>query len=47
MAKDLKKRKKSRKDWKPNFFEDVIGGWEGEKLVRDIQPDDQTREELR
>lgn len=21
------------------FFEEVIGGWEGEKLVRDIQPD--------
>ena len=23
----------------PSFFEDGIGGWEGEKLVRDIQPD--------
>ena len=32
--------------WQPNFFENVIGGWEGEKLVRDIEPDDEMREEL-
>lgn len=35
-----------KNSWQPNFFEDVIGGWEGEKLVRDIQPDYETREEL-
>ncbi|ELS33576.1 MULTISPECIES: hypothetical protein [Pseudanabaena] len=36
-----------KNSWQPNFFEDVIGGWEGEKLVRDIQPDDEMREKLR
>jgi hypothetical protein len=35
------------KGWQPGFFEEVIGGWEGEKLVRDIQPDYEQREELR
>jgi Protein of unknown function (DUF2281) len=35
------------KGWHPGFFEEVIGGWEGEKLVRDLQPDYELREELR
>jgi hypothetical protein len=35
------------KSWQPSFFEEVLGGWEGEKLVRDIQPDYELREELR
>jgi hypothetical protein len=34
------------KSWEPGFFEEVIGGWEGEKLTRDIQPDYEQREEL-
>lgn len=33
--------------WQPGFFEEVIGGWEGEKLAREIQPDYEQREELR
>ncbi|ASC69769.1 hypothetical protein XM38_006980 [Halomicronema hongdechloris C2206] len=32
--------------WQPNFFEEVIGSWEGEKLVREAQPDYEQREEL-
>jgi len=32
--------------WLPNFFEEVIGGWEGEPLVREPQPEDQEREPL-
>jgi hypothetical protein len=43
----IQQSSKKGKGWQPNFFEDVIGGWEGEKLVREIQPDYQTREELR
>jgi hypothetical protein len=34
------------KGWQPGFFEEVIGGWQGEKLVRDIQPEYEQREEL-
>ncbi len=37
---------KKMKGWQPGFFEEVIGGWEGEKLVRDTQPDYEVREEL-
>ena len=37
----------SQKSWQPGFFEEVVGGWEGEKLVREIQPDYELREELR
>jgi hypothetical protein len=33
------KQLKKPRGWQPNFFEEVIGGWEGERLVRDIQPD--------
>lgn len=25
--------------WPPGFFDEVIGGWEGEKLIREPQPD--------
>jgi hypothetical protein len=25
--------------WPPGFFDEVIGGWEGEKLIRKPQPD--------
>lgn len=32
--------------WLPDFFEDVIGGWEGEPLVRPEQPQLETRDEL-
>ena len=32
--------------WLPNFFEEVIGGWEGEPLVREPQPEDQNCETL-
>ena len=32
--------------WQPNFFEEVIGGWEGEPLTREPQPDYEQREEL-
>jgi hypothetical protein len=33
--------------WPPGFFEEVIGGWEGEKLTREPQPDYEIRQELR
>ncbi len=32
--------------WLPGFFEEVIGGWEGESLVREPQPEDQERDFL-
>ena len=34
------------KGWKKGFFEEVIGSWEGEVLVREKQPNYQEREEL-
>lgn len=34
------------KGWQKGFFDEVIGCWEGEELVRDKQPDYQEREEL-
>lgn len=37
----------SSSGWQPNFFEEVIGGWEGEPLKRAPQPDYEQREELR
>lgn len=37
----------SGEEWPPGFFEEVIGGWEGEKLTRSPQPDYPVREELR
>jgi len=32
--------------WQQGFFEEVIGGWEGEPLVREPQPEYQEREPL-
>lgn len=32
--------------WLAGFFEEVIGGWEGEPLVRPEQPELETRDEL-
>jgi Arc-like DNA binding domain len=29
--------------WSEGFFEEVIGGWEGEPLVREPQPEEQER----
>jgi hypothetical protein len=37
----------SEDEWPPGFFEEVIGSWEGEKLVRAPQPEYPNREELR
>lgn len=34
-------------EWPPGFFEEIIGGWEGEKLVRPPQAEYPSREELR
>jgi len=34
-------------EWPPGFFEEVIGGWEGEKLIREPQPNSALREEMR
>ncbi|UKP01445.1 hypothetical protein [Nostoc sp. UHCC 0870] len=36
---------KSR-DWSPGFFEHTCGGWQGELLVREPQPEAQEREPL-
>ena len=33
-------------DWSPGFFEQTCGGWEGEPLVREPQPEAQEREPL-
>lgn len=35
-----------RKGWMPGFFEEVIGGWVGEPLVREPQGEYETREPL-
>jgi hypothetical protein len=32
--------------WQEGFFEEVIGGWQGEPLARDPQPEYQEREPL-
>ncbi|MEA5468311.1 hypothetical protein [Spirulina sp. 06S082] len=29
--------------WQPGFFEEVIGGWQGEPLERESQPQEQER----
>ena len=34
------------KGWRPGFFEEVIGGWVGEPLVREPQGEYETREPL-
>ncbi|MBE9143672.1 hypothetical protein [Planktothrix mougeotii] len=33
-------------DWQPGFFEEVIGGWVGEPLVRENQGQYEMRENL-
>jgi hypothetical protein len=33
--------------WQPGFFEEVIGSWEGETLVRDVQPAYELRQDLK
>lgn len=38
---------KGGEEWPPGFFEEVIGGWEGEKLIREPQPNSALREEMR
>ena len=37
----------SAKDWPPDFFTKVIGGWQGEPLVRESQGEYETRNELK
>lgn len=32
--------------WSLGFFEEVIGGWKGEPLVREAQPEEQERDFL-
>lgn len=41
-----KKETTPAKQWQEGFFEEVIGGWEGEPLVREKQPDYEEREQL-
>jgi uncharacterized protein len=33
--------------WQAGFFEEVIGGWQGESLVRDVQPAYELRQNLK
>jgi hypothetical protein len=33
--------------WQVGFFEEVIGSWEGESLVRDVQPAYELRQDLK
>lgn len=35
--KHLQSKPTTPQGWQPGFFEEVLGGWEGEKLIRDIQ----------
>lgn len=35
-----------KQGWQPGFFEEVIGGWEGEPLARGEQGDYEVREQL-
>ncbi len=37
---------KEKRQWSPDFFEKTCGGWEGEPLVREPQPEYQEREPL-
>ncbi|MBW4660639.1 MAG: hypothetical protein KME15_18355 [Drouetiella hepatica Uher 2000/2452] len=34
-----------KKNWQPDFFEDAIGSWSGEPLVRSEQSESEVREE--
>jgi hypothetical protein len=38
---------KTTNGWPSNFFTEVIGGWQGEPLVREPQGDYETRDELK
>lgn len=37
---------KPKMEWMPGFFEEVIGGWVGEPLIREPQGEYETRETL-
>jgi len=37
---------KPRTEWIPGFFEEVIGGWVGEPLIREPRGEYETRETL-
>jgi hypothetical protein len=39
--------KESVAGWSPDFFTEVIGGWQGEPLVREPQGQYETRDELK
>jgi len=39
--------KQDAKGWPPGFFTEVIGGWQGERLVREPQGVYETRDELK
>lgn len=39
--------KESAKGWPPGFFTEVVGGWQGEPLVRESQGEYETRNELK
>ena len=43
---EKKSEKSGSKGWQPGFFEEVIGGWQGEPLVREEQGEYEVREEL-
>ena len=34
-------------NWSPDFFTEVVGGWQGEPLVRESQGNYETRNELK
>ena len=46
ISSEEKEARTSSKGWQKGFFEEVIGGWEGEELVREKQQDYEEREEL-
>ncbi|MGC1377036.1 MAG: hypothetical protein WA821_12465 [Anaerolineales bacterium] len=47
----VKKKRAARpqkaKGWPPGFFTDVVGGWQGEPLVREPQGEYEIRNELK
>ncbi|MDY6803724.1 MAG: hypothetical protein SXA11_07945 [Cyanobacteriota bacterium] len=45
-AEEKKVKTAVAKGWQPGFFEKVIGGWQGEPLVREEQGEYEIREEL-
>ncbi|MEH2379871.1 MAG: hypothetical protein V7K27_13455 [Nostoc sp.] len=42
----IKPISQSQKEWMPDFFEEVIGGWAGKPLERPEQGEFETRETL-